>query len=657
MSKQAFGRKKRKQPMVRRGGRNVPAFFLGGLFGGASSGSQTQTTSGSANVSVDPGGGYYPLMQNVFGAATGLVNRPYEAYDPSQRFEGFTQDQLDAFQGVRNNQGAYQGNFNAAQNQYNAAGQAAAGVGTAGQSAFNAAATGTTGSAAASPYLNSAAGSWTDSGTADAWMSPYMDSVTNRIAELGNRNLMENILPGVNDTFTGGGAAQFGRERHADITGRAIRDTQESILGQQSAALNQGYQQAQTAFGNEQNRLAGIGATSGQLAQGDRSTNINLGTAQTNAAAQGVQSQLGVGQQQQGLGLARQQAGYTDANALNAAGAQQQAFGQQQRDFDYQQNREAFNYPYTNLSNIKNIGTGWQLPTQSYSQSTTTGTGTPASGSTAGNVAGGLLAVGSMGTGGGSTVGGDVMNYIGKAFVAEGGHIKGKRAFGAGGYAPVVQGMRARQQRRQPAQQMRMQALQGMGQQNPGLMPPRPLAFGKGGKVTPVAAVHKHERNMHKGRKLTAFAGGGVVNDLLLDELGYGGQFLRGRHDGATPEQLVDRPGPNSEPYSTWEPPSAFGRAVHDAGNFGRRVLEEFPNTLYEMLPTVAYDSMAQAFGRLPDSIGRGDPWDITGDSAEALLGLLNFTPGAVAGMATSAGAGRKLARGARDYLRSAFGR
>lgn len=38
------------------------------------------------------------------------------------------------------------------------------------------------------------------------------------------------------------------------------------------------------------------------------------------------------------------------------------------------------------------------------------------------------------------------------------------------------------------------------------------FSFKKGGKVSPIEAVHKHEKNMHKGKKPTKFAKGGAAS-------------------------------------------------------------------------------------------------------------------------------------------------
>lgn len=67
------------------------------------------------------------------------------------------------------------------------------------------------------------------------FMNPYTQNVVNEQARLSNQNLFENVLPGVNSTFTGAG--QFGSTRNADFTNRAIRDQQVQLAGQQGQTL------------------------------------------------------------------------------------------------------------------------------------------------------------------------------------------------------------------------------------------------------------------------------------------------------------------------------------------------------------------------------------------------------------------------------------
>lgn len=130
------------------------------------------------------------------------------------------------------------------------------------------------------------------------YMNPYNQAVTDQIARLGTRNLTENLLPGVSDQFIRAGS--FGGSRMGEFGNRALRDTQEAILGQQSQALQQGYTQA---LGASQQDLARQQSALGQVAE--------------------------LAKTQQGLSAA-------DAAALQSIGAEQQAQSQRGLDVAYQ---------------------------------------------------------------------------------------------------------------------------------------------------------------------------------------------------------------------------------------------------------------------------------------------------------------------------------
>ena len=164
------------------------------------------------------------------------------------------------------------------------------------------------GLAVASPYLNAASGSFTQN--ANAYMNPYNEQVTDRIAQLGARNLSENILPSIGSDFIKSGG--YGSTSQRDSIGRAVRDTQESILGQQAQALQQGYGQAAQAYQADAARQAGLAGTAGNLGLGQGSLQLQAGqqignigqTAlqgeQADAARQLQAAQLG---SQTGLGI------------------------------------------------------------------------------------------------------------------------------------------------------------------------------------------------------------------------------------------------------------------------------------------------------------------------------------------------------------------
>ena len=178
--------------------------------------------------------------------ATAVAGQEYQPYvaptnvgtygEDSGRVAGFTDAQLQAQKNTLNNQGNYQ-----------------------------------TALTNASQTLPQAIGSY---------MSPYTDSVVNRIAQLGNQNFTENLLPKVNSTFAGSG--QFGSTRNADFTNQAMRNNQETILGQQANALESGYQNASTNALADLTRQANVATQTQQLGAQDAAYLDTLGQTQQN---------------------------------------------------------------------------------------------------------------------------------------------------------------------------------------------------------------------------------------------------------------------------------------------------------------------------------------------------------------------------------------
>ncbi len=84
------------------------------------------------------------------------------------------------------------------------------------------------------------------------YMNPYQQHVVNRIAEEGNRNLFENILPHVEARYIKLG--QHGGKRHHDLGVRAIRDIQKEISALQAQALASGYDNAASHFNTDMAR-------------------------------------------------------------------------------------------------------------------------------------------------------------------------------------------------------------------------------------------------------------------------------------------------------------------------------------------------------------------------------------------------------------------
>lgn len=300
---------------------------------------------------------YEDYVQGIGSRATALANRPYQPYT-DQRQAGFTAPQTQAFQNIENNQGAWQpGNATAQSMVSGVPGDVNARLGQ-GQTAAQGAT-----SAVAGP-----AQSFTDN--YQKYMSPYTSSVVNEIGRLGNQNLNENILPGVQSSFIGAG--QFGSTRNADILGRSVRDAQTNISGLQSQALQSGFGTSAGIFAGDANRnqqqqqlQASTGIQAGQLA--NQGAQIGAGAATSAAGALGGLSQM----QQTGLA--------TDASQLAGVGGLQQQQAQRGLDTSYQDFQNQKNYDWQNLSNAKGAVQGLPLPTGTATSLNTPAANAPAS--------------------------------------------------------------------------------------------------------------------------------------------------------------------------------------------------------------------------------------------------------------------------------------
>lgn len=240
------------------------------------------------------------------------------------RVADFNADQFAAMNAARQNQGIWQGGL---QQAFGSAGNI--------QSAAN------QGTSAALGYAGQGAHQW-DNTAAQQYMSPYMSQVTDNIARLGNRNFTENIMPGIDSTFAGTG--QYGSSRNADILGRAARDVQADITGQQAQALNTGYQNAQTAYGNDMNRYIQAGQVANQAGQ--------IGSNAAQSAMQGYSN------------LAGQQANLAAGDVASLSAAGQMQYGQDQARLTSAQNTwtEAQQQPWQQLQNVSALTRGMQLP-------------------------------------------------------------------------------------------------------------------------------------------------------------------------------------------------------------------------------------------------------------------------------------------------------
>lgn len=293
---------------------------------------------------------YQEYIRGIAGKGTQIAGAQSTADVPALSVAGFNQDQIDSFSGVRENQGAWKPDLEAARSAASGIVPAANGLIQQGQSA-----------------VSGPAQTWDDAAAAK-YMSPYTKQVTENIQRLGLRNLNENLLPAVQDQFIGAG--QFGSTRNADIIGRTVRDANADISGQVGNALNQGYTNAQTAFNMDANREQ----QQQQMQSGAALQGAGLTTSTGSTAAGALSS----------LGTATAALGLTDAQQLGAIGGQQQGLQQEGLNAGYTNANNAMNFDWDTLNKLGSVVRGTQLP-QSAVQ--TTNGALPGAGFTAGPLA------------------------------------------------------------------------------------------------------------------------------------------------------------------------------------------------------------------------------------------------------------------------------
>lgn len=107
------------------------------------------------------------------------------------------------------------------------------------------------------------------------YMNPYQQNVTRQIAEEGNRNFTENVLPALEAKFVRLG--QHGSARHQELAQRAARDLQHEIMNRQQQSMASGYQQAGQMYNAQQARNMEAAGQYGNIAasqQGSRLADI-----------------------------------------------------------------------------------------------------------------------------------------------------------------------------------------------------------------------------------------------------------------------------------------------------------------------------------------------------------------------------------------------
>lgn len=443
----------------RRGGR-VPGYFLGGLFNSTPGSSSTSQNSTTNSTPTSPQ--YLALQNYVLQAGLDLATtKGFQKYGKNAIVD-LTPEQKAGISGASANVGNYSPFYNAA-NQTIGDVQGAIDP-SRGQGFIDQAANMQSGTGAATPFIG--AGTQNFPQSMQEYMSPYTDNVVHGIQDASNRNFEQNTMQTINDTFSGGNAAQFGRERHGNAVGNAVFAKTQADDAAVSNALQSGYRDSANIFNADQNRQLQAGQLSGSLAQGDVAQRAGLG--QTAAAVQGANAGtgLGVAQAQVGLGQNTQNSGLADSNALLQAGAVGQKNLQDKSNFDYNEFVQEQQFPMQMLNWAQGLSQGWQLPTQSNTQSYGQSSVQQPQGSPFGQILGGAMGLASLATpGAGGT------SAMGNIF----GGIRG--LFAQGGMVPTVGQMR----KRNAPKGMQPTGMPGMPAMAPAL--PQQGTFARGGAV------------------------------------------------------------------------------------------------------------------------------------------------------------------------------
>lgn len=285
------------------------------------------------------------------------------------------------------------------------------------------------------------------------YMNPYNSAVTDQLATLGNRNLFENVLPGINSTFVGGGA--FGGSRNNLFVGNAVRDSDANILAQQNSALQSGYNDATSAAQSDLSRLTGQAETEGTDYGNDLSRTVSgtqtlsdlltgAGSADSARQTSAAQYLTGLGQTDannaltasgalQNYGANVYNQNLKDASVLEGIGQTQQQQEQNEINAQVEQFNQAVNYPQQQLGTLESALGYLKVPT-------TTTTQSAPSTSPFGTALGGLLSLGSLATPGasGASALGNILGPAAIAAAKHGGSIKSplQRHASGGSIAP-----------------------------------------------------------------------------------------------------------------------------------------------------------------------------------------------------------------------------
>ena len=405
---------------------------MGSLLSG--SGGQTTSRSGTSSSSTNYTPEYNAYVSNILKKAQGLGDRPFNPYDISKMFAGFSGDQQQAFDTVRQNQGAYQPYFNQAQGALNRASSVY--DPNVGMGYIDRAGQGPTPYDAGAGYLRRGAQNWGPRQQSQ-YSNQFAEGAIGRANDISSRNFLEKTMPGINDQFVKSGGG-LGRGRYTQFMNRAVRDLGNEQSGNAQTTMANNYWQGANQFNTDMARQGQTGMNMGALSGNTMSGLANLGQAAQGVTTGAVNTGTGLAN---AYGTSAGQASNTNlqnTNALLQAGNLQQTQAQKPLTAQYQQFQQEQQWPFQLVNFMNQAQQGLRIPTTQTGQySDTTSMSGGQSGSPMSGIVGGLGAIGSLFTpgAGGTSAGGNILSGIGDFFSGGGGGIPGMGGMPAGPYA------------------------------------------------------------------------------------------------------------------------------------------------------------------------------------------------------------------------------
>jgi len=156
------------------------------------------------------------------------------------------------------------------------------------------------------------------------YMNPYVSNVVDEMGLKQQQDIQRNVLPGL--AASSAATGNFGSKRMATATGQTLADMQANLVGQQYGALNTGYTNAMTAAQNDLTRGLDAGKTLS-----------NIGVQQNTLGTQGLKTMTDLGAVQRGVA------------------------------------QDALDRPMQEAQSYAKLLQGYQIPTSTTSQSTSSG--------------------------------------------------------------------------------------------------------------------------------------------------------------------------------------------------------------------------------------------------------------------------------------------